>query len=577
MSEHSHVTSITLAHINDTHSYFEPTSLQLHLTLQKEKLSPYVSAGGFARIATRVAELRERALQRDQDFVFLHAGDSFQGTLYFSLFKGRANAELLNALNIDAMALGNHELDMGNEPVAEFAHAINFPLLAGNWDLCDEDKDKPVKLKENKNVYSYQRDTQCARWIVKGSIGHPVAIFGISLDKMSDIANPDDDTPFINAIEVARNTVAAIKASGVHSIIVLSHLGYRQDLQLAEEVDGIGVIVGGHSHVLQGDFSDLGLEKNDDYGYKVGDTYVVQSGCHALALGHCQIDFATDGRVISLQGQNEILVGRRVFMDASLGSEYDTRRYDESRAILAQHPYVVTCPKHPTIQTILHDNYLPQVRERQKQVVAQLDSPLRHVRVPDQHGPSELGPLVAQGFYESMLADGYPVDFALHNAGGIRASIPAGPLTVADIVGNILPFVIPLAVYKITGAILAQVLEGAINNALNNGVDGTGTGSYPYLYNCRFDYQEDAPLGERIQQLEIYRYGEWQAADPNEIYCGVSSSYTVKGKEGYDAFLCMTQPAVHSSQSMADTFLSFMSRYSNRDSNAVAVPSSQSN
>ncbi|NMV26763.1 bifunctional metallophosphatase/5'-nucleotidase, partial [Vibrio parahaemolyticus] len=101
-----------------THSYFEPTSLQLKLKINNElTLEPYLSDGGFSRIATRVEQLRDDAQRQGRGMLFLHAGDCFQGTLYFSLFKGKANADLLNALKIDAMALGNHELDMGNEPV----------------------------------------------------------------------------------------------------------------------------------------------------------------------------------------------------------------------------------------------------------------------------------------------------------------------------------------------------------------------------------------------------------------------------------------------------------------------------
>ena len=105
--------SLLLAHINDTHSYFEPSSLQLKLTIEQQTLQPYVSAGGFARIATIVNQLRQQAKESDKGFLFLHAGDCFQGTLYFSLFKGRANAELLNALNINAMALGNQRTRHG--------------------------------------------------------------------------------------------------------------------------------------------------------------------------------------------------------------------------------------------------------------------------------------------------------------------------------------------------------------------------------------------------------------------------------------------------------------------------------
>ncbi|MGL6056647.1 MAG: bifunctional metallophosphatase/5'-nucleotidase, partial [Vibrio metschnikovii] len=93
MKKIKNITSITLAHINDTHSYFEPTSLQLTLNIDGQTMTPFVSAGGFARIATRVEQLRADAKRMQREFILVHAGDCFQGTLYFSLFKGLANAE----------------------------------------------------------------------------------------------------------------------------------------------------------------------------------------------------------------------------------------------------------------------------------------------------------------------------------------------------------------------------------------------------------------------------------------------------------------------------------------------------
>ena len=190
---------LTLAHINDTHSYFEPQPLQLQLNIDGKSISPYVSNGGFARIATRAKQLKEKALDQKRDFLFVHAGDSFQGTLYFSLFKGMANSDMLNTLGIDLMALGNHELDTGNGPVADFLDRIQFPLLAGNWDLSCELKTKPHHLNGRENLFSYLPDKKCARWLTRLVDEEPVAIFGLALDKMADIANVDPDTPFINA------------------------------------------------------------------------------------------------------------------------------------------------------------------------------------------------------------------------------------------------------------------------------------------------------------------------------------------------------------------------------------------
>ena len=171
-------------------------------------------------------------------------------------------------------------------------------------------------------------------------------------------------------------------------------------------------------------------------------------------------------------------------------------------------------------------------------MVAYTTRPLRHVRVPDEQGPSELAPLVAQSFHYALNKAGHQVDFAIHNAGGVRSSLDAGEISVADIAGKLLPFAVPIGCYRVTGRVIQQMLEGAINNATNNSVEGTGTGSYPYVYNLRYRYIATAPLGERVSELSIYQEGlGWQPIEIEKIYSGSSSAYTMKGKEGYHAVL----------------------------------------
>lgn len=550
---------MTLAHINDTHSYFEPTSLPLTIKVANTTLTPYVSAGGFARIATRVKQLKAKAQQDQSGFLFLHAGDCFQGTLYFSLFKGKANSDMLNALDIDAMTLGNHELDMGNQPVAQFAKRIRFPLLAGNWDLSSELTTKTDKLSDNPNVFSYNVTSRRASWISKTIQGEPVAIFGLSLDKMSDISNPDSDTPFVDAYQTAMNTVRDIQQSGINKIILLSHLGYEADLDLAKQVSGISVIVGGHSHRLQGDFSDLGLDRDDPYGVKIGSTYVVQAGYYSLSLGHAEIEFSAQGTVTAFRGKNELLLGRRLFLDASMSETGDDLHHRQACEFIHQHPNVVVCKKDPDVQTLLADKYIPRVRKLQSEVIAVCDHALKHVRVPDETGPSQVAPLVAEAFVHALNKRGHDVEFAIHNAGGVRTSIREGEMSVADVAGKLLPFAVPIGHYDVTGEVIAAMLEGAINNALNNDVVGTGTGSYPYTHNLKFCYKPDAKLGERIQQLKIFsmEYG-WQEIEYNKIYRGTSSAYTMKGKEGYEAILNMENDGWVSGLSMADCFIELL-------------------
>ncbi|WP_217512294.1 bifunctional metallophosphatase/5'-nucleotidase [Vibrio metschnikovii] len=558
MKKIKNITSITLAHINDTHSYFEPTSLQLTLNIDGQTMTPFVSAGGFARIATRVEQLRADAKRMQREFILVHAGDCFQGTLYFSLFKGLANAEMLNSLGLDAMTLGNHELDMGNDPVAQFAERIQFPLLAGNWDLSQEHEDKPHRLAMNPRVHAFDVDKQCARWMVKSAQGSDIALFGLSLDKMDEIANPDADTPFINALETAKNTIQQIHNAGINKIILVSHLGYEADKELAAKVDGISLIVGGHTHVLQGDFSSLGLSCEESYGQKINQTYVVQAGLYALALGHCQIDFDEQGNVVNFSGRNELLLGRRLFLDASMSEAGSDSAYLDACDFVNNHPNVVVCKKDPQVHAILRNKYIPRVRELQQQIIGHATQTLRHVRIPDQEGPSELAPLVARAFMHVMRKRGYPVQFAIHNAGGVRTSLSAGAVSVADIAGKLLPFAVPIGVYRLKGKSLAKALEGAINNALNNGVEGTGAGSYPYTHHLSFEYLPERPLGERIANLQIWQKGQWHPVQAEQEYWGTSSAYTMKGKEGYQGLTEMKGEGKITTISMADAFIEFL-------------------
>ncbi|TKF21260.1 bifunctional metallophosphatase/5'-nucleotidase [Vibrio genomosp. F6] len=562
MTKENKPVKITLAHINDTHSYFEPTSLQLTLPIAGSVLEPYVSAGGFARISTRAQQLKSEAHRQKKGFLFLHAGDCFQGTLYFSLFKGEANADLLNGLQIDAMTLGNHELDMGNEPVAQFAQRIDFPLLAGNWDLSNENQDKAFTLAQNQRVCSYIPATQSAQYITKTFDDEDVAIFGLSLDKMADIANPDSDTPFANAILTARNTVEQIHSQGINKIILLSHLGYEADLELASQVQGISIIVGGHSHRLQGDFSGIGLAKDDEYGVKVDNTYIVQAGFHALSLGHCEIDFDANGHVTRFVGQNDILLGRRLFLDPSLNEMGTDEAHVAACDYLGNHPNVVVCKKDEQLQSILRDKYIPKVRQLQQQIISYTPRKLRHVRIPDEQGASELAPLVAESFVHAMNKRGMNAEFAIHNAGGVRNSLNAGDVSIADIAGKLLPFAVPIGVYDVSGKTIELMLEGAINNATNNGVEGTGSGSYPYTHNLAFNYCADKRVGQRIESLKIYsaKHG-WQPVDSKKLYRGTSSAYTMKGKEGYEAVLDMKEEGMITNLSMADCFQQMLTDY----------------
>lgn len=553
------VTPITLsiAHINDTHSHFEPTPISLAVKGLEDRI--YANVGGFARIASVVKSFKQETQNDTDGFLFLHAGDCFQGTLYYSLFKGEANATLLNMLNLDAMALGNHELDLGNAAVSKFLDQITFPFLAGNWDVSKETPNKAFPVKGKAPLLAYDSDLKIASVLTKEFGGKKVAIFSVALDKMADIAMPDPDTPFVNSKETIINTVKYIQEEiGTPHIILLSHLGYDQDLKMAEEVEGLSVIVGGHSHVLQGDFSNLGLGDMGPYGRQINDTLVVQAGCHSLALGKLTVTLDGNGKVTAHSGGNFLMLGRSLAMDASWDQNLPDEAFQKAKAYLLEQQNVIHCRGDEGIKQVIAERYRPAVDKLKSDVVTNLPARLRHIRVPDEKGGSQIAPLVCEGMIYSARARGYEVDFAIHNAGGVRVSLENGKLSAAEVAGRLLPFAIDLMLYKPTGLQVMQALEGAINNATNNGIEGTGDGSFPYTAGLRYTYECGKPKGQRITQLEYQTLGgAWKTVELEKTYVAVSSAYTSQGKEGYDSLKCMSELPRSIYVTLADSFIEF--------------------
>lgn len=549
--------TLSIAHINDTHSHFEPTPISLAIPGIDARI--FADVGGFSRIAFMARQFKQKSQLKSDGFLFLHAGDCFQGTLYFSLFKGEANATLLNMLHLDAMTLGNHELDLGNALVSRFLDQIQFPLLAGNWDVSQESETKPFPVKGKKRLYAYDPKNQVAHVLIKTFGDKKVAVFGVTLEKMADIAMPDLDTPFLNAKQTILNTVEYIKKVHATSyIVLLSHLGLEQDLKMAGSIEGISVIVGGHSHVLQGDFSNVGLGDMGPYGRCINGTLVVQAGCHSFAFGELEVTLSEDGHVTQYKGKNTLLLGQRFAFDPLLETPLCEKSAKNVRHYLKKQKNVLFCQEDKEIKALIDVRYKDKVDALKSDIVTYLPSKLRHTRVPDKIGGSEIAPLVCEGMLFAAKARGEHVDFAIHNAGGVRVSLNEGPLTVAEISGRLLPFMIDLMLYKPTGEQVHHAIEGAIDNAINNGVEGVGDGSFPYTAGLQYTYESHQPKGKRISKLRyLDQGGQWQPLAPDVRYVAVSSVYTSQGKEGYGALKQLSQIPESLGVTLPESFIEY--------------------
>ncbi|WP_153913324.1 bifunctional metallophosphatase/5'-nucleotidase [Shewanella sp. TC10] len=571
--------TLSLAHINDTHSNFEPSKVQFTLSLDGQKFQADTKTGGYARLSYQIETARQKAKSSDQAFMFLHGGDSFQGTLYFREFQGAANAHLLNMLKPDAMVLGNHEIDAGNSPVLAFLNRIEFPLLAGNMDLSEELTDKEGRLKGHSMLLDYDKQQQCAKVLIKPFYDKKIAIVGITLDQMPLIARPDPDTHFINAIDTTINTVKMLKKQGIDHIVVLSHLGLDQDRELAEKVDGLSIIVGGHSHTLQGDFSDLGLS-HTEYAETINNTPIIHASKYAEVLGLADIEFDEQGLCISIKGNNYFMLDEQIDVSLVASNENtqensegtdatalqaSSKQISQVTSLLKSHPGILGSEASNEVHETIMRDYRPALNALEEQVLAHIPRDLIHTRLPSKHFPhgSEIAPWVCRSMYKATKLSEPELDFALHNAGGVRQSLNKGNLSVADVLGRILPFELPLVKYQIQGKFLYQVLESAINSATNNGVTGTGAGSFPYTYGIRYFYDGKLEMNQRITLIEEYQQGEWREIDKEKLYIGVSSAYTAAGKEGYDALLKAHWQQDLNSMTLPEAFVDFVSQHGN--------------
>lgn len=554
--------TLRVMHINDTHSYFDESVIALkHASVGKY----YLKCGGFSRVFHQATLLKNEAKEQGCDTLFFHAGDCFQGTLYFSLYKGKANADLLNQLALDGMVLGNHEFDLGNELVCEFIENTHFPILMGNWDLSQEDPSKGHNLKHQPRILDYDRDRNIANYMLKQVGNIDIAIFGLTTDKMEILASPDLDTPFLKAIETAKSTIDYLaNKKGISNVIIISHLGYEVDKQLAEAISGIDLIIGGHSHVLQGDFTEIGLESREAYGEKINGTYIVQSGCHALVLGYCDLEYANDGRLVRFNGRNLLLTDDIAYQDKACIHTIEEPSLSDIIMQLRSFEGVVFCRKDPKIEALLIDNYRQEVEELSQQVIGHCLVDLSHRRIPDEKGQSDIAPWVVESFYSKAHQIDHRVQFAMHNAGGVRSGLNQGEITYADIAGSVLPFSIPIVIYSIKGKYLKAAIEGAIDNATSNGVIGSGSGSFPYVSQLRYCYEASKPSGQRLTEFSIYSHiVGWKSIQDEQIYFGTSTAYTIKGKEGYAPLLNRETAIINTPFSMADCFIDYLRHYPN--------------
>ena len=459
--------TLTIVHTNDTHG-----------RVKEDKYDGM----GFAKISTKLEELRGE----NPNLLLLDAGDTFHGTTLVSLSEGESIIRIMNQLGYDALAAGNHDFNYGYQRLLELDEITEFPVLAAN--IVDADG----------NLVFQQ-------YVIKDINGLLVGIFGLATPETVYKTHPKnvEGLTFIEPVETAAEMVRILEKKA-HVIIALVHLGIDEETQeswrstyIAENVEGIDLIVDGHSHHA--------LEE----GMLVGDTLIVQAGCHDKNLGIVQLQYRS--------GEVEVI------------AELFTK--DES-AEIAEYPGILSI-----IEKIEEDNkVITEV------VVGHTDVALDGERANVRTGSTNLGVLITDA-----LLDVTGADFALQNGGGIRASIDVGPVTKGEII-TVLPFGNTVAVLEITGAQMVEAIE--------NGISGypEASGAYPHVGGLTFTFDETKPAGSRV--IEVLVNGS--PINLNKTYTLATNDFLAAGGDKYT--MLMEAKKIAEYGTLDDIVVDFMNR-----------------
>lgn len=478
--------SLTILHINDFHSRFEPIT-GTDSNCDAETDAKGECFGGIARLKTAIDMKRADAAKTGANTVLFSAGDEFQGSLFFTQYKSEIVAKFMNDMGFDVVATGNHEFDDGPAEFAKFIDAAKFPIIGGNFDTT---KDPDLKGRPQ-------------GVIVLDIGGQKVGVVGATTEETPEISSVGD-VGFESVTTYVRGAVQALEASGVDKIIVLSHIGYTLDQALAAAVPGIDVIVGGHSHTF---LSSTDEKASGPYPTLVKspdgvDVPIVQAGQYGKYLGDITITWDDSGKVTKAEGAP-------ILLDASVTADQGFL----DRVAEAGKP----------------------LEELKSKVIGESAAAIEGDRKVCRAMECSMGNLVADAMLDRVKGEG--VSIAIQNGGGVRASIDQGPITMGEVL-TVLPFSNTLATFQLTGADIVASLENGLSDIEN------GAGRFPQVAGLKYSFDKTKPSGARIVgDVMVEENGTWAPIDPAKLYGVVTNNFMRNGGDGYALFASNGQNA----------------------------------
>ena len=485
---------IVLVHTNDVHGRI----------VEEKGRDKNTSVVGDAKLATVIEN--ERA-KKDQTTVVLDAGDAFQGLPISNSTKGEARAEILNKMNYDAMAVGNHEFDFGLDEAKKYKEILKFPLLSSNTYV------NGARLFEASTIIDKDKNVK----------GDEVVVIGVTTPETATKTHPKNvqgvtfKDPIPEVLNVVKEIQAKAKATGddYKTYVVLAHLGVDtttpnewRGSTLADELSKSPllkgkrvVVIDGHSHTVE----------SKTYGDNV--TYN-QTGSYLNNIGKVTL-------------KSNSLLGTPSLIKASettnvMPNPEVKKLVDEIKAKYDAENAVVVVKNSPV----------------------ELSGTRENVRVRE----TNLGNVVADSLYEyGQTGFQNKTDIAVTNGGGLRETIAKDkPITKGSVIA-VLPFGNTISQIKVTGQNVLDMFEKSLGSILQ--VDKAGktvldengqpllepSGGFLHVSGAKVYYDTNLPSGKRVLRVEVKNHdtGAYDKLDLNRTYYLTTNDFLAAGGDGY--------------------------------------------
>ena len=415
-------------------------------------------AGGLPRIAAAIARERRAVEAGGGAVLVLDAGDWFQGTPEGQLEDGRAYLEALAEVGYDALAVGNHELDLGLAVLEQHLSVTKLPALCANA-TREASGQEPIR--------------GIRPWLRFERAGLSILVVGLLTPITRTISSEDARSMRFDSPSEVLAGVRDSAGAEVDLLLPLTHLGLDEDRVLARELPELELIVGGHSHSY--------LPK----GVREGETLIVQVGSKASALGRVDLWIDPD------TGEVRSKTARAIELLDEPSEEARVDGVEKACRALVE-----------------------ECRAYMDTVVGELAAPATRAR-------SGFSSSSAGNWITDCMRARTGAQVAIHNRGGLRADVAAGPVTRRALF-ELSPFGNHLVTLTLEGRELLAALRFALEGRRLPGIDVSGL-------------EVDLRRESGWTKLVSVRVGEAQL-DPAARYRVTTNSFLARGGDGLEVF-----------------------------------------